>query len=391
MIRQIFAAVVGLGLVLSVAAQDTALRDGHPDEYVVQQGDTLWDIAARFLNQPWDWPAIWQANPQINNPHLIYPGDVISLVYIDGQPRLVLNRGEERLSPRIRDVSRDEAIPTIPLDAIDEFLREPRVVDTETFEGLPYVIANNRMQINALPGDRTYVVGLDEPVGAEVMVSRLNFIYRDADGDKPAKRDYRGYKNGRFRLALRPEHRDPYAWRWVTGLFGDDWPVVGYELWEIARARVVKSGDPAIIEILEGRREVIAGDYILPLDDYNYDANFYPSAMEEVPENARVLTVSDDRYHAAHFDIVALNIGSADGVRPGHTFATFRPGAEIHDERAHPYSRVNPFADKVTLPDEYVGQVMVFRAFEKVSYGMMLEGKRSVMENDVLRHADERL
>lgn len=395
-IRQIFAAALGFGLVLSVAAQDTLLRDGHPDEYVVQQGDTLWDIAARFLHNPWDWPAIWQANPQIDNPHLIFPGDLISLIYVDGQPRLAINRagdgGEDRLSPRIRELDDGEAITTVPLDAIDDFLRYPRIIGEEEYESLPYVLANNKRQLNAIPGNNTYVRHLDAPEGSEVVLSRLNYIYRDAESDEPDRRDFRTYKvHDRFYMANRVHHRDPVIWRWVAGLFGDDWPVIGYELWEVARARVIKAGDPAILQIIEGRQEVNVGDLVLPIDQHIYDARFYPSAMDDVPEGARVLTVSENRYHADHFRIVALNIGTDDGVRTGHTFSVFHPGDKVHDTREHPNSRINPFTDKVKLPDEYVAQVMVFRTFERISYAMVMGGRRAVQEMDILRHADERL
>jgi hypothetical protein len=116
-------------LLLNLAAwADNAFRADHPDEYVVQKGDTLWDISNRFLQTPWLWPEIWHVNPQVENPHLIFPGDVIRLVYVDGQPRLTVERtvkmapGTTKLSPTIRVLSEDEAIPTIPLDRIDSFL-----------------------------------------------------------------------------------------------------------------------------------------------------------------------------------------------------------------------------------------------------------------------------
>jgi hypothetical protein len=169
-----FAAIMLTGVAL---AQDVAVRSDHPDEYVVVKGDTLWDISGRFLDKPWQWPAIWHANPQIENPHLIYPGDVISLVYIDGVPQLRLSRGGAdtvKLSPSIRIVDRDDAIQAIPFESIEPFVRDLRVLSPSEFEGLPYVIANQEDRMNATYSDTTYVRGLEGArVGEEYVVGRL--------------------------------------------------------------------------------------------------------------------------------------------------------------------------------------------------------------------------
>ncbi len=123
------------------------LRANHPDRYVVVRGDTLWDISARFLEDPWLWPEIWQVNPQIQNPHLIYPGDVISLVYIDGRPQLRIERGApaglrtERLSPQVRVEQLDQAIDTIPYALIEPFISRPTVLEKGEAERLPYVLS----------------------------------------------------------------------------------------------------------------------------------------------------------------------------------------------------------------------------------------------------------
>ncbi len=150
-----------------LAQAQVDLREGHPDRYTVVRGDTLWDISGKFLRQPWKWPELWHANPQIQNPHLIYPGDTLSLVYVDGQPRLVLNRGESRgtikLSPKIRSTPIAEAIPTIPLDKINSFLLANRIVDDEkTFTSAPYIVAGNAERIVSGTGDRIYARGKEQ-------------------------------------------------------------------------------------------------------------------------------------------------------------------------------------------------------------------------------------
>ena len=128
----------------AMAADPVALRSDHPDEYVVKRGDTLWDISGRFLEKPWLWPEIWQVNPQIANPHLIYPGDRLSLIYVDGRPWLALNRGVGgvvKLSPEVRSSALDNAIPAIPLEEINAFLTRSRIVGSTELDEAPYVLA----------------------------------------------------------------------------------------------------------------------------------------------------------------------------------------------------------------------------------------------------------
>ena len=122
-------------------AGEIELNPEHPDKYTVVEGDTLWGISARFLQKPWRWQEIWQVNPQIKNPHLIYPGDVVSLHYQDGQPVLTLERAGEtssgrnvKLSPTIRSSENDKAISAIPIDAIQQFLKWPLIFEQDEMD-----------------------------------------------------------------------------------------------------------------------------------------------------------------------------------------------------------------------------------------------------------------
>jgi hypothetical protein len=366
---------------------------------VVQEGDTLWDIANRFLARPWQWPAIWQANEQIPDPHLIYPGDVISLEFIGGEARLVSSRDDSirRLGPRIRRDGDMGPITTIPFDAIAPFLQHPRVVGAEELESLPYVIANYDQRSYAGPGDLTYVRGLeDAQVGQEVSIAHLTYQFED----RSAAADQQTLRSNAMRLGHRmvPSYERPSSnlWRKTFGQFERfDYPIIGYELWEAARGRVVQVGDPTIIEITSGRREVKEGNLILPVDYHVYDASFHPRAMDEAPDHVQVLTVSEAKYGVGHYQIVAISLGSLDGVEAGHMFSVFHPGERIRDEQKYPLMSRAAFRESdrrfVELPDEFAGRVMVFRPFERVSYAIVLDGTREVVAGDRLAHPDRRL
>lgn len=397
-VKRVLLIVAVIALALSVQAREIELREDHPREYVVQPGDTLWDIASRFLTRPWQWPAIWQANPQIDNPHLIFPGDVISLVFIGGEPRLMVDDSVRRLSPDIRREAIDGPITTLPRDAIEAFLRQPRILSPEEFEGLPYIIANYEQRVFSSSGDRTYARGMaDAQVGQEVMIARL--AYQFVDRSEAVVGD-RGMRRNRMRqgAAQVPAHERPSSEIWQN-TFGRleafDYPVIGYELYEAARATVIQAGDPAILQVGEGRREIAAGDFVLPIDDFEYEEVFFPRAMETTPDQARVLSLTEAYYGVGHYQIVAINLGTEDGIEPGHMFSAFRPGQTIRDNQRYPRMSRSAFESPervhVQLPDEYAGQIMVFRPFDRISYALVLDGTNAIRINDRLLHPDRKL
>lgn len=383
-IRKLIHIALAALLTGAVMAQDVSIRSDHPDEYVVVTGDTLWDISGRFLDKPWQWPAIWHANPQINNPHLIYPGDVISLVYIDGVPQLRIRRGDTvKLSPTARVVDR-KAINAVTFDSIAPFMRDIRVLSPSEFEGLPYVIANNEVRLNATYGDQTYARGLNARVGEEYMVARLTSIY-DEIGDPAEVRRVNPQKN---------IEKVQNVWNNRESIHDPTRPwnekpknPIGYELVEVSRVRVAQAGEISVLDIILDRTEVKPGDYILPISEMGYDKVFYPHAMDTTPDGLRVLATSGQKGGVGLYQIVAINAGTRQGLQAGHVFSAFRMNEEVPDRTAYRYGS---FASDATvrLPDVYNGLVMVFRTFEDISYGMVMKGKRAVLEFDMLRDPD---
>lgn len=380
--------IAALLLTGAVTAQDVSVRSDHPDEYVVVKGDTLWDISGRFLDKPWQWPAIWQANPQIENPHLIYPGDVISLVYVDGVPQLRVRRGDTvKLSPSAR-VTEREAINAVPYDSIAPFMLDLHVVSPSEYEALPYIVANNEERLNATYSDQTYARNLQGRVGEEFVVARLTNIYD------------RVKKDGEIRRVMPRESwpQVPNVWDRNQHAFNqvDPWNKrprnpVGYELLEVSRVRLAQSGEISVLDIIRDRTEVKPGDVILPASEAaTYPESFYPKAMDSVPGDLRVLATSGSRSGAGTYQIVSISGGSSQGVQPGHVFSAFRTGQLVRDDVGYRDGSFSKGAE-VRLPETYDGLVMVFRTFDNVSYGMVMSAKRMVAEYDVLRHPDERL
>lgn len=319
----------------------------HPERHVVVEGDTLWDIASMFLQDPWYWPEIWQINPQVENPHLIYPGDVLSLVYVDGQPVIQLERGGAiagggdvtRLSPRVRSEPLEEAIPTIPFETLRGFLSRQAVVETEQLETLPYVLAFPEGLVGSA-GQNVYVRGTGAPVG-----SVFSLVHLD------------------------DELVDP-----------DDGEVIGYEGLYVGQGRIVQSGDPSTMLLTESAREALTGDYLLE-DESQTPANYFPRAPENEVDG-RIISVVDGISLIGQYQVVILNRGARDGLEPGHVLQAFQAGEIVTDD----IGRTGLFADKVRLPDVPAGTMMVFRIFDRMSYALVMEATNEIRVLDIVRN-----
>ena len=340
-LRWLLAAVLALGVCGAAMADTLRLNPDHPKEYVVVKGDTLWDIAARFLRDPWRWPEIWQINPDIRNPHLIYPGDVIRLVYgADGRPRLVLERGRPtvKLKPKIRITPLEQAIPTIPMEAIRQFLLYPRVVSAEELERAPYIVAQDGGSLVSASGDKVYVRGLDPEAGTAYIVVRIGKPYRS-----PGAR-----------------RKD----------------ILGYETLQIATAKVLSFGDPSTVQLDETSREILIGDRLFPIvEEEKLEPYFQPHAPDFEIEG-HIIAVLDGVSRIGQYHTVVLDKGSRDGLETGHVLLVHQTGETIFDPQAPRGKR------KIRLPNERAGTVMVVRTFERVSYALVMEAQRDMRIHD---------
>ena len=328
----------------AAATGSVPLNPRHPERYVVQKGDTLWDISAMFLRDPWYWPEIWDVNPQVENPHLIYPGDVLSLVFVNGKPQLRLERGvaqggTEKLSPRVREQSLAEAIPTIPRDVIGAFLSKGRVLEKNEIDDLPYIVAIREGHMIGAAGNDLYVRG---DVGA------VKQPYSVVHVGEPL--------------------RDP-----------DDGDVVGYQGLYVGDGHITRGGDPATLFLTDSQREALAGDRLVSADA-DLPLAFTPRPPPK-PVEGTIISVVDGVYQIGQYQVVVINRGTRDGLEPGHVLTVWEAGEKVRDRHA---SGLLP--RKVRLPDERTGVSMVFRTYERVSYALIMEATSEIHVFDKVRN-----
>ncbi|MDE3071419.1 MAG: LysM peptidoglycan-binding domain-containing protein [Pseudomonadota bacterium] len=371
MIRKIILLLAGMLVTVVVYAAGAQLRANHPDSYTVRRGDTLWDISARFLSKPWLWPEIWQANPQVHNPHLIYPGDVLNLSFINGGPGLTLQ-------PSVH--AERAAVPAIPLSELSLFLKNMRVMDSKAVSSAPYVVGLEEARLRGTVGQNIYVRGLHGEPGQRWAIVRPSHIFRGFDQGDPKHAEIVGHLlDSNAAMVNAPWSEDSRN----DGHYGRG-KDLGVEVSVIGTAETLRMGDPSTLLLLDATKEIRTGDRIMPIDDTPYDPYYYPHAPKSVPANARVIAFADALDAAGSRQVVALSIGAGDGVDNGQTYTIYEPGENIHDDVASSSMR-RSFGKRVTLPDEYVGHVMVFRTFDRVSYGLIMDGLRPVHIGDRLR------
>lgn len=337
--------ILGFALLFAVVAPQPAISETEnllnetvPKQYTVVEGDTLWDISDLFLRDPWMWPEIWHANQQIANPHLIYPGDLIRLVYVDGRPKLVVSRSrDKKLSPSIRTEDRDGAIEALPLDIINNFLSKNRVTNTAELEGAPYVLGGYEPRLLMGMGDDLYARG-------DFTRNQLNYgVYRPGDA-----------------------YIDP-----VSG------EILGIRAEDIASARIkAVDKDIGTLGVTRSKGEIRLRDRLLNREERALPPDFHPRAPgQEI--RGQVINIEGGVRIGGALDVVSINRGDRESLKAGDTLAIYKAGEWIKDPVAK---------NQVRLPDERIGLLMVFYSYEKMSFGLVMEADRQLDVGDLVRN-----
>lgn len=335
--------VVTMSMALLVATSASAnpiLADDYPDRYTVVEGDTLWAISGKFLRDPWRWPEVWQGNPQVNNPDLIYPGDVLVMTFLNGRPVLrSLRRETVKLSPSARPI-RYDAIDPIDPSAIQAYLNSPLVTDAKELSESGYIV---------------------EGLESHLLLGKYDQFYARGVTGEPAS-EYRVFRPGRH--FVDPVSKESLGWEAV----------------HVGDANLLKVGDPARMSLLKTYQDVGVRDRLRPISTKEALPFFYPKA----PDNSRIrgviLETPNRSTELGALSVVAINLGEREDVYPGDVF-------RIKSQRIR---RNDPVTKKsYFIPEEKIGLMLVFRTFEKVSYALVTNSIRPIRPGDVVVSPNE--
>jgi len=382
MFRNIITLLTFCCLSFHLNAQEIELKKNHPERHVVVKGDTLWGISSKFLKDPWLWPKVWKLNrSQIKNPHLIYPGDVVFLDYSSGKPELRLLRETITLQPGVVEEPLDKvAISTIPLNVIAPFLSQPLVIEKNQLANSPRIIAGQDNRVVLSPGTKIYINKIEEEDGLDW------FVYRPGQ------------------TLVDPDSKE----------------TLGVEAVYLGDARITKYGEPASATISKAKEEIFIKDRLVPAGD-DAITNFVPHAPE-TDIRGRIIKIYGGLAEAGPESIVAISRGSNDGLEIGHVLAINRYGRVIKDPEpsketkdksdaktklkeldlevskdanGKPIVNSEKNATKngglalepgmIKLPDERVGLMMVFRVFDRISYGIIMQASESINTKDAVQ------
>lgn len=370
MIKKLSAAVFALAVAFPSLADVLKIKEDAPEQYVVKKGDTLWDISAIYLDQPWLWPELWQMNPQIDNPHLIYPGDMLSLVYdAQGRPRLVVNQNFRKRSPQVRKtLKRDGAIPTISLELIRPYLTYEQALSEEEIAAQPYILgANENVKIQT-QGHIVYVKGNLE---------------RSAN--------YAIYHKG-----------EPYIDPKTEDVLGYEVKLVG--IGKAFRSGDVQSGIPASVRVDNVKREIKAGDFLLPAARGQSLPAFFQMQRPAQEVDGEIIASTNQLREFSRMDIVIINRGRLDQIEAGYIFDINRQSPTVIDGDEGPrYKEDASSLEKMVsnigevfgvdadensttwkMPKEKVGELMVFKVQENVSYALITKTQRPIRVGDTI-------
>ena len=344
-------------------AEQIKLTENAPKVYVVKKGDTLWDISSIFLDQPWLWPKLWRMNPEIDNPHLIYPGDILRLVYDQqGQPKLVVEqvakvKPEHKLSPSVRKEVKSTPIPTLPLHVIAPYIQYDSLLSQQKIDEAPYVVGSNKGYKSSLDGFRVYVTD-------DLVVGNSYAIYHKGEE------------------VIDPETQQS----------------LGYNVKLAGTAQAVKVGDmankrPGTLLVNSVNREIRSGNIVLPINEGQLLPSLFTMQAPKTNIRGMIIKSSSDGREFGKLEVVLINKGQSAGIKAGDILAISRKSPSVVETPTGPQYTVDSSrwsrmttenGSEYDMPEETLGQVMVFKTYEHAAMALILKSEQPARLLDIV-------
>ena len=317
------------------------IRSDAPKLYTVVKGDTLWDISELFLHDPWLWPRLWRDNPDIINPHLIYPGDGIRIHYIEGQPNLQIIRAK----------------PSLTLSP--EGTRTPKTPPPIRHFDWHNVVA----QLNQ---DR--VLNLSNQARGQVLGNQSGSLLF-AKHDTLFAQLPKNWTKGQLH-AVRESHI-------LYSVDGEPVATVAHHVADVVIEEQL-SDQHGIVSVYEQNRELMQGDWLLPSQIILPEDVFLHAAQNEV---GVVIGGLEPREAFAQGDIVIVQ--HAKPLSVGLIMGLYQAGPDIqHSIQRTKYAikdESNWFArDGLRQPNLKVGEVVIVHTQTTLSYGYVLNAQSAI-------------
>ena len=375
--KRIITLLCAAGLAISAPAFSAALkvRPDAPTRYVVKQGDTLWGISGKYLYRPWQWSRLWGANrSKIRNPDRIYPGQVLVLRYVNGRPRLSVERGAGgdiplvKLSPRVREVSSGYGIQAINVNFYRMFMQHPQVIDQMQTQHAPRLVEGPESRLIYSKGDRVYAYEITEPgrylvyrarkditdpetkkyLGQEVVFSGIVATLPSTNSalDSRTREDAEALPNNEYYTRLHPMLKVP-----------------------------TQTAQPMVVE--EAVSEIRKGDYLLKLEDGGDSFNMMPHAPSQHID-AKVVSIFDGISEAGQFQTITLDKGSAHGLEKGTVLSLYKRSRQVKMDMQKGKDGSRSVVKYLSIPAEEAGLAMVYRVSQNLASAIILESKTNI-------------
>lgn len=299
--------------------------------YTVKKGDTLWDLSKRFIDDPYYWPNVWAKNPDISNPHLIYPGQKIRI--LDGKLEIIPAYGDDEEKPA------DNVEPAPTTTANDAELIQIRMPES----GLGFILTDEKP------------LGLIvDSVDNRVLLTKNDIAFvkmNDLSGVNIGD-TYGLFERGS--MIHHPVTKEP----------------IGTMMHNLGYLQVIEiTGQTVSAKIIGSYREITRGAELF---------EYAPPQQEIVLERATtspeavIIAGRDSKNTLSTTDIFFINAGAADGLKTGNLFYLSRP-RQVSKEFIKQ-------AGDIELPDEVLGAAVVLETKTQTASAVVI---KSVKEADI--------